>query len=135
MQALLRFVVAAQIIGRLCTDYEDKLSSETCTRSGEHHECYVAFQKNFYNDYQKLATCMEILFDPFNISYSNHLCYLSNGKPMDNAKAVSDSLRQLENIGQQQFRTFCSERIIQCTVPLTAAVTRNNIYCFLQPGI
>ena len=45
---------------------------------------------------------------------------------------VVQTVRTVETTGQNQCKTFCQQQLVECTVPVTATITRNKIHLFTQ---
>jgi len=45
---------------------------------------------------------------------------------------VVQTIQTVEGTGQHQCKTFCQQRLVECTVPVTAPITRNKIHLFTQ---
>jgi len=45
---------------------------------------------------------------------------------------VVETIQTLEATGQNQCKTFCRQRLVECTVPVTARITRNKVKLFTQ---
>ena len=75
----------------------------------------------------KLLACIRASFDPFSNESSDGLCFINNGYPMPNNEQLSQSLRTLWERGQQLYERFHTQRLVECTIPLTDTISQNNI--------
>jgi hypothetical protein len=49
-------------------------------------------------------------------------------------RAVVESMRDIEALGQEQYTTFVNDRLINCTVAVNATITRNKLALFKNVG-
>ena len=84
LEALMRFIVSTPIAAGICSEYEDTFGPWP-GNPNEHHECYSAFQKNFYNDVGNLYDFFNSSFNPYDSKSPKVLCFVNNGCPMPNS--------------------------------------------------
>lgn len=75
-------------------------------------------------------------FNPFaaDSSTSSALCYLHNGQHMENADQVAQSIRTMENRGQDLYTILKRERFAERIWPLNDVISKNEILLPSNPG-
>ena len=78
LEALMRFIITSPIVAEMCMEYEDTFGPWPINLD-EHHECYSAFQMNFFEDVKRLLDCFESSLNPFSSLCPTALCFVHNG--------------------------------------------------------
>ena len=126
--SILRYVVSSPEVIRLTDEYESQQKTGCSSNTiGEHHECYVEFQKTFVKDVNKLTNSVEDSLNPYSNLIPQNMVYLNTGKYMPDSKKLSSSMRSLYADGKKQYTEFVEERLRKCSIPLTMPIKRNNI--------
>ena len=82
-------------------------------------------QVSFLKDVKSLTKTVSEMGNPFSES-SGDLIVLDSRQLVDDA--VVASVRKVESLGQQQCKEFFTNRLLHCTTPLDAKITKNNLY-------
>ena len=84
-------------------------------------------QVSFLKDVKSLTKTVSEMGNPFSES-SGDLIVLDSRQLVDDA--VVASVRKVESLGQQQCKEFFADRLLHCTTPLDAKITKNNLQLF-----
>ncbi|KAL7373171.1 hypothetical protein ABVT39_000586 [Epinephelus coioides] len=122
--ALRRWIVAGPEIARMTTDFENKSSPQGENR---HHEQQPAVQEAFMKHVRSLTAVIEEMGNPF-LEESQDFLVLDSKDIM--SSAVADTVRKVESLGAQQYKTFVEERLEQQTNPLTDTLPKNKMPLF-----
>ena len=129
--ALQRWMVSgpemARVIGEFDSFTEKRKKSDT-----RHHEQTKHAQMSFAQDVKALAGAIEDMGNPFGEKGSD-LLILDTRDLADTA--VIDSLNHIEKLGQDQYNTYVSERLVSQTKPITDPIQRNNLPLFSRPPV
>ena len=90
----------------------------------KHHEDRPEFQSKFALDCNKVTDRMKSVFNPFSADNSK-LCRLDNGDEIDQAEKIGSSIRSMISRGEEQFKVYVEERIVQQKVPITETLHKN----------
>ncbi len=118
----------ARLIGEFQTsDEKKKQSTETC-----HHEQKQHIQSAFARDMQSLTEVFEELGNPF-LEDSEDLLVLDSRNIVDTA--LSDTFKDIEQLGLDQYETYVEERLVKRTKAIADPIKRNNLYLFSRPPV
>ncbi len=126
--ALRRWMVAEPEVVRMTAEFEasmegnKRLSSETC-----HHEQTKGSQVIFAQHVKNLDEVIEEMGNPF-MEKSKDLLKLDTRDIID--PAVVSSVCQAEEIGQQQYQRFVTDRLLERSTPITEPIKRNKLLLF-----
>lgn len=120
--------MAVPEIARITTDFEnDSTPSES-----HHHEQKPAVQEAFRKQVRSLIAVIEVMGNPF-LEESHDLLVLDSKDIM--TSAVADTVRNVESLGAQQYKTFVEERLEQRTKPVTDTIHKNKMPLFSHPPV
>ena len=128
--ALLRWTVAGPEISRVIFEFEEVLHKEQ-TGNQKHHEETIPAQKNFQKEVNKLIAVFENLGNPF-LEEGPDLYNLVT-KDLAESDVIS-TVRNIEKIGEEKYKTFVQERLIDRSVPLTDNIKKSNLPLFSRPA-
>ncbi|XP_061580540.1 uncharacterized protein LOC133446517 [Cololabis saira] len=126
--ALHRWMVAGPEIARMTTDFEN----DSTPGENRHHEQKPAVQEAFRKQVRSLTAVIEEMGNPF-LEESQDLLVLDTKDIM--TTAVADTVRNVESLGAQQYKTFVEERLEQRTKPVTDTIHRNKMPLFSHPPV
>ena len=118
----------ARVVGEFEVSSEKR--KETDTR---HHENTKHAQMAFARDVKALTAAMEDMGNPFCEKSAVNLLVLDTRDLADTA--VIDTVNQIENLGQEQYETYVSERLVNQTKPIKDPIKRNNLPLFSRPPV
>lgn len=130
--ALRRWMVSGPKMARVVGEFEactDK-RKENDTR---HHEQTKHAQMGFAQDVKALTCAIEDMGNPFCEKSSVDLLVLDTRDLAD--AAVIDTVNQIEKLGQDQYDTYVSERLVNQTKPIKDPIKRNNLPLFSRPPV
>ncbi|KAJ8380702.1 hypothetical protein SKAU_G00014800 [Synaphobranchus kaupii] len=127
--ALHRWMVAGPEIARMTTDFENESSPQSENR---HHEQKPAVQEAFMMNVRSLTAVIEEMGNPF-LEESQDLLVLDSKDIM--SSSVADTVRKVESLGAQQYKTFVEERLEQQTKPVTDTLPKNKMPLFSHPPV
>lgn len=129
--ALRRWMVSGPEMARVIGEFEisTEKRKETDTR---HHEQTRHAQLAFARDVKALTAAIDDMGNPFCESSSDLL--VLDARDLADA-AVIDSLNQIEKLGQEQYDTYVSERLVNRTKPITDTIKKNNLPLFSRPPV
>ena len=124
--ALRRWMLAGPEIARVISEFEEFLlnNGKTVTR---HHEQAAHYQSTFAKDVNALINTFNELDNPFSEN-SGDLITLDT-KDIMNEDAVK-SIFLAKQLDAQQYAAFVSNRVINCKLPITDTLPRNNLVLF-----
>lgn len=129
--ALHRWMVSGPEMARVIREFE-KITESRMKTDIRHHEQTKHAQMAFARDVKALAGAIEDMGNPFG-ERSSDLLVLDTRDIAD--VAVVESLNQIEKLGQDQYDTYVSERLVNHTKPITDLIPRNNILLFSRPPV
>ena len=128
---LRRWMVTGPEMARLIGEFEVSTMKKKKT-DFRHHEQTKHAQMTFGRDMTSLTAVIEEMGYPF-AENSNDLLVLDSRDLAD--PAVSDTLRQIKSLGQEQYDTYVNERLVNQTKPITDPIKRNNLLLFSRPPV
>ena len=128
--ALRRWMIGGPEIARMVTEYEECSSSEKM--STKHHEQVPSIQNTFFKNVKSLINAIEELGNPFKED-SGDLLALDTKDIMPTE--VVECIKNIKTIGQDQYKAFVAERMIECTRPITDPIKRNKLPIFSRPTV
>ena len=128
--ALHRWMVSGPEMARLVGEFEasSEKRKETDTR---HHEQTKHAQKAFAQDVKALTSAIEDMGNPFCEESSVDLLVLDTRDLVD--AAVIDTVKRIEKLGQDQYDTYVSERLVNQTKK--NPIKKNNLPLFSRPPV
>ena len=131
-RALLRWMVAGPEIARVidgfqtvCLDNNANIKSQD-----RHHEHTAAAQVTFASEVKALVHVIEDLGNPF-MEDSSDLLVLDTRDIAD--PAIVTTMRGIEKMGQDQYDSYVTERLINRTTPVSDTISKNCNALFSQP--
>ena len=129
--ALRRWMVSGPEMARVIGEFE--ASTEKSKKlDSRHHEESKHVQKAFARDVESLANTIEEMGNPFTED-SGDLLALDSRDIAD--PAVTDTVRRIEKIGEEQYETFVKERLVNQTKPISDPIKKNNLPLFSRPPV
>ena len=122
--ALNRWALSAPELAQMISEFEDMFQAHPDS-TRKHHESSPSFQRDFYNDVQKVK--QNFIVNPFEL---NELTVVNNTDVMfdDN---IYQNIKNLEVVGTTQLETFIKDRLIMSKVSLNGTISLNH---FALPG-
>ena len=122
---------------RIILEFESGYFNEDSHSSNhrEHPEASAQNQIKFLSQIQKLLNLVddELIINPYRES-DCHLVTLDTGEYMD--PEISNSLISLQAVGKQLHEAYVTERIENCTTPISDVIKRPKVYTFQkQPPV
>ena len=117
----------ARLIGEFQTSAEKKHNTETC-----HHEQKQHIQSAFARDVQSLTEVFEEMGNPF-LEDSEDLLVLDSRNIVH--VAVSDAIKEIEQLGIDQYEAYVEERLVKQTKAIADPIKRNNLHLFSRPPV
>ena len=117
--ALRRWMIAGPEVARMVEEFEQ---IEECSEK-KHHEQTPAVQKTFVTNIGNVISTLEEFGNPFAID-SGPLASLQS--KVIASDMVVNTVKKIRSIGQQQYKNFVNERLINRTVALQAPIKRNK---------
>lgn len=127
---LRRWMVAGPEIVRMTAEFERCLETKHSHLETRHHEQRKSTQVTFGNHVSKLVEVMEEMGNPF-LEETTDLLRLHTRDIMD-PKVVS-AVRQAEEIGQQQYQAFVTDRLLERSTPISETIKKNMLSLFSCP--
>ena len=110
---------------RIIEEFELVLNTES--KSTKHHEEAHSLQVKFLRDVKSLTTTLSQQGNPFR-NKEALLVTLHTREVMD--EVVTASLCQVLDVGKKAHDEFVSKRLVECSVPIGAKITKKNVYTF-----
>jgi hypothetical protein len=129
--ALRRWMVSGPEMARLIGEFDGSTENRQDT-DGRHHEQRRHVQMEFAHDVKSLSKAMEEMGNPFSES-SSDLLVLDSRNIAD--AAVADTVRRIQKLGLDQYKTYVTERLVNRTTPIEDPIKRNNLYLFSHPPV
>jgi len=132
--ALKRWMVTGPEIARMVTEFEVLSAPGRPAEDTEvyHHEQQPAVQAAFLSDVKSLTKTIEDQGNPF-LEEGNTLLVLDTKDIADSC--VADTVRQIEVLGKEQYKSFADERLDHPTKPVTELLSRNKLPLFSRPPV
>ncbi len=124
--ALQRWMVSGAEMARVIGEFES-FTEEREKVDTHHHEQTKHTQMAFAGDVRALAGVMEDMGNTFS-EKSNDLLVLDTRDLADTA--VINSLKNIEKLGQEQYDSYVSERLVNQTKPITDPIKLNKLSLF-----
>ena len=109
-------------IARILTEFEDSINSPKSNKTKKHHDI---FQETFLKDVQKVYDGM--VSNPLNLPEMTNISNTS----LVFLGTVFHNITILEAMGESEFDTFLSDRLIKRKVAINAKVSKNQ---YVLPG-
>jgi len=134
--ALRRWMVAGPEIARMTEEFEG-LNSLEAQRSvddtrNRHHEQHLGVQAAFLKDVRSFTAVLDEMGNPF-LEESQDLLVLDTKDIMD--ASVAETVRKVESLGEDQYKSFVDERLDQPTKPITDTLPKNKLPLFSRPPV
>ena len=124
-------MVAGPELARAVHDFEVfAMYSHTSKNTHKHHEHTLSTQVSFAREVRTLVEVIDEMGNPF-ADKSGDLLVLDSRDLADSA--ICDTVRAIEKLGQQQYNTYVTERMLQRTTPITDPIKRNSMPLFSRP--
>ena len=121
--ALRRWMVSGPEMARVIGEFEVSTEKRKKTDT-RHHEQTKHAQMAFAQDVKALTGAIEDMDNPF-CENSSDLLVLDTRDLAD--AAVINTVNQIEKLGQEQYDTYVSERLVNQTKPIDDPIQRNNL--------
>ena len=129
--ALRRWMVSGPEMARVIGEFE-AASEERKKADTRHHEQTRFAQKAFARDVRALTGVIQEMSNPF-CENSMDLLVLDTRDVAD--EAIVDTVRKIEKLGQDQYDTYISERLVNQMKHIDDPIPRNNLSLFSQPVV
>lgn len=128
-KAMLRWMVAGPEMARAITEFDTNcmVSSKKGAQQERHHEHTLSFQTLFARDMNALVETIDSYGNPFK-EETSELLVLDTRDVVD--PKISQSICEIEKIGQLQYKEFTKERLIEATKSVADPIIRNNFPLF-----
>ena len=131
--ALRRWMVAGPEIARITTEFEEQaIHQSDSDTEHHHHDQQPGVQAAFLKDVKALVKVLEDMGNPF-LECSQDLLVIDTRDIMDTQ--VAETVRRIETIGNEQFTKFVTERLEECTTPVTQPLPNNKLPLFSRPPV
>jgi len=110
--ALRRWMIGGSEIARMVTEYEECSSAEKMSTKHQ----VPSMQNTFLKNVKNLVNAIEELGNPFKED-SGDLLALDTKDIMPTE--VFETIKNIKTIGQDQYKAFVAERMVECTRPIT----------------
>ena len=121
--ALRRWMIARPEVARMVQEFENSASVDNCNN----HEQTPAIQREFRKDVTSVISSFEALGNPFT-EESQDLFAIHTKDVMDDC--VVDSVKNVVNLGEDQYRSFVKERFVERSKAVTEPLKINNLATF-----
>ena len=130
-KALLKWMVAGPEIARAIDTFKTVvLDNSTGKANARHHEHKKSAQVSFANEVRALVQVIKDLGNPF-LEDSGDILVLDTKGILD--QAVAKTFREIEKLGQDQYDSFVTQRLIERTTPLSDPIPKNRLILFSRP--
>ena len=129
--ALRCWMVSGPEMARVIGEFEAATGERRKTDT-RHHEQTRFAQKAFARDVKALTSVIQEMGNPF-CENSTDLLVLDSRDLTD--AAVIDTVRKIEELGQDQYDTYVSERLVNQTKHIDEPITRNKLPLFCRPAV
>lgn len=131
LAALQRWMVSGPEMARLIEEFQASMGKPEKESDRRHHEQTKNRQMAFFNHVKALSNVIEEMGNPFT-DESNDLLVLDTRDLAD--PSVVNTVCNLKKIGQEQYDTFVTERLVAQTRLINDPIKRNNFPLFSRPG-
>ena len=101
--------------------------------AGHHHyDQQPAVQVAFLKDVRALVTVFEEMGNPF-LERSQDLLVIDTMDIMD--AQVAETVRRIETLGEEQYTEYVTERLEECTTPITQTIPKSKLPLFSRPPV
>lgn len=132
---LLRWMVSGPEMARIINDFESCQEMVKHSQSQgpdvRHHEQRKGVQSTFRKQVKAMCSTMEEMGNPF-IERSEDLLVLDTRDIVDSS--VAETVRSIEQVGQQQYKEFVAKRLQERSTPLSEPIKRNKLPLFSRPS-
>ncbi|CAC5423003.1 unnamed protein product [Mytilus coruscus] len=131
--ALRRWMIAGPEMARLVQEFEISTDPEHETESDElesHHEDTTSTQLAFHRDVTALVEVIDEMDNPF-LEDSKDLLVLDTKDIA--SESVIETVRNIKQIGKEQYTSFIKERLEEKTVSIYEPIKRNSLALFSTP--
>jgi hypothetical protein len=130
-RALLRWMVAGPEIARAIDSFQTVCSdNNTGKHQVRHHEHTPSAQVSFASKVRALVQVIKDLGNPF-MEDSGDLLVLDTRDIPD--QAVAKTFRGIEKLGQDQYDSYVTQRLVERTTPLSDTIPKNRLALFSRP--
>ena len=129
--ALRRWMVSGPEMARVIGEFETSIEKRKHLDL-RHHEEAKHVQKSFVRDVKNLTNTIEEMGNPFTEN-SSDLLVLDSRDLAD--PSVVDTVRRIEEIGQEQYDTYVKERLISQIKSIFDPIKKNNLPLFSRPPV
>ena len=127
--ALRRWMASGSEMARVIGEFETSIEKRKHLDL-RHHEEAKHVQKSFVRDVKNLTNTIEEMGNPFTENSSDRLV-LDSRDLAD--PSVVDTVRRIEEIGQEQYDTYVKERLVSQTKSIFDPIKKNNLPLFSPP--
>ena len=131
-EALRRWMLTGPEMARLIAEFEASIGegSEAHAPETKHHEQTKAFQVKFVDQVKAMVNVIEEMGNPF-VEESNDVLRLQTRDIMD--QSVVEFIGHAEQLAQEQYKSFVTDRLLNCKKPIKDPIQRNKVCLFTQP--
>ena len=130
--AFRRWMVSGPEMARVIAEFQATADTRTKKTDFKHHEQTKHKPLAFARDVKSLSGVMREMGNPF-CDDSSDLLVLDSRDLAD--PAVTNTVRQIEKLGQEQYNTYVDERLVNQTKPITDSIRRNNLPLFSRSPV
>ena len=125
-------MVAGPEVARMTAEFEASIHGmhKKVVLETHHHEQTKSKQVTFAQHVRGLVEVMEEMGNPF-LEESKDLLQLDTRDIID--PAVAASIHQAEEVGQQQYEAYITDRLLERSVPISEPIKKNKLLLFSQP--
>ena len=120
-------MISGPEVTRVISEFEAAMKPQNTQTVTLHHEQTSSMQKLFVKNVQALVAVFNEYGNPFQED-STDMLVLDTREIVD--PIVAESVYNAQNLGQQQFDTFVSKRLVGRTVPIHETLSRNKLTLF-----
>ena len=129
--ALRRWMVSGPEMARVIGEFETSIEKRK-DLDLRHQEEAKHVQKSFIRDVKNLTNTIEEMGNPFTENSSDLL--LLDSRDLANPSVI-DTVRRIEEIGQEQYNTYVKERLVSQTKSIFDPIKKNNLPLFSRPPV
>lgn len=130
-EALRRWMVAGPELVRITTEFEASMERKhNKPLETRHHDQTKSSQVTFRKQVKQLTEVIEEMGNPF-LEETTDLLKLDSRDIVD--PAIVSSVRQAKTMGQQQYQTFVTDRLVDQTTPISEPIKKNKLPLFSLP--
>ena len=123
-------MVAGPEIARIITEFEEQTIKQQDSAGDlrhHHHDQQPGVQAPFLKEVKALVAVLEEMGNPF-LEDSQDLLVIDTKDIMDTQ--VAETVRKIETLGEKQYTEFVTDRLEQCTIPITQIIPKNKLPLF-----